>query len=260
MHRALPRGRACRRAEVPRRQARAARRAARRAGDPVHALAANFGIRELRPAKGALRQGVIIDLHERLEALQRARPGDMRDRSVAELQQRFGVDAAQAARVRSVALALFDGARPDADIDERRELGWACDLHEIGLMVSHHDHHRHSAYLMDHVDAPGFSQSQQRRIGELVLGQRGGLRKVEAALANPVFAWQVLCLRLAVVKCHARGPVDRGALTLMPQGRQAHLGYAEAWAASRPRTVYLLRQEAEAWGRNGSLRLVLPQE
>ena len=26
------------------------------------------------------------------------------------------------------------------------------------------------------------------------------------------------------------------------------------------RTVYLLRQEAEAWGRNGSLRLVLPQE
>lgn len=226
----------------------------------LYTLAANFGIRELRPAKGALRQGVIIDLHERLEALQRARPGDMRDRSVAELQQRFGVDAAQAARVRSVALALFDGARPDADIDERRELGWACDLHEIGLMVSHHDHHRHSAYLMDHVDAPGFSQSQQRRIGELVLGQRGGLRKVEAALANPVFAWQVLCLRLAVVKCHARGPVDRGALTLMPQGRQAHLGYAEAWAASRPRTVYLLRQEAEAWGRNGSLRLVLPQE
>ena len=31
---------------------------------------------------------------------------------------------------------------------------------------------------------PGFSQSQQRRIGELVLGQRGGLRKIEAALAS----------------------------------------------------------------------------
>jgi exopolyphosphatase / guanosine-5'-triphosphate,3'-diphosphate pyrophosphatase len=224
----------------------------------LYTLAANFGIRELRPAKGALRQGVIIDLHERLEALQRARPGDMRDRSVAELQTRFGVDTGQAARVRQVALSLFDGARPDADTDARRELGWACDLHEVGLMVSHHDHHRHSAYLMDHVDAPGFSQSQQRRIGELVLGQRGGLRKLEGALASSVFAWQVLCLRLAVIKCHARGPVEADALALGVRGRHAQLRFSQSWAESRPRTVYLLRQEAEAWARNGSLKLELP--
>ena len=70
--------------------------------------------------------------------------------------------------------------------EERRELQWACALHEMGMMVSHHDHHRHSAYLLGHVDAPGFSQSQQRRIAELVLGQRGGLRKVEASLATQV--------------------------------------------------------------------------
>ena len=80
-------------------------------------------------------------------------------------------------------------------------------------MVSHHDHHRHSAYLLAHVDAPGFSQSQQRRIGDLVLGQRGGLRKVEPQLASETFAWQVLCLRLAVIKCHARGEAD-------PQGAE----------------------------------------
>jgi exopolyphosphatase/guanosine-5'-triphosphate,3'-diphosphate pyrophosphatase len=224
----------------------------------LYTLAANFGIRELRPAKGALRQGVIIDLHERLEALQRARPGDMRDRSVADLQARFGVDTGQSARVRAVALALFDGAWPDADVDDRRELGWACDLHEIGLMVSHHDHHRHSAYLMDHVDAPGFSQSQQRRIGELVLGQRGGLRKLEPAFGSTMVAWQVLCLRLAVIKCHARGPVDVDRLTLTAKGRQAQLAYDDAWAESRPRTVYLLRQEAESWARNGPLKLSLP--
>ena len=52
------------------------------------------------------------------------------------------------------------------------------------MMVSHHDHHRHSAYLLAHVDAPGFSQSQQRHLAALVLGQRGGLRKVEATLAQ----------------------------------------------------------------------------
>jgi exopolyphosphatase/guanosine-5'-triphosphate,3'-diphosphate pyrophosphatase len=223
----------------------------------LYTLLANFRIPALWPAKGALRQGVIIDLHERLAALHRARPGDVRDRSVAQLQQRFGVDTAQAGRVRGLALALHEQAAPDADLDTRRELGWAGDLHEIGLMVSHHDHHRHSAYLLDHVDAPGFSQSQQRRVGELVLGQRGGLRKVEAPLANPAFVWQVLCLRLAVIKCHARGPIDLQALALRVREREAQLSFSPAWAESHPRTLFLLREEAEAWARGGALRLIL---
>ncbi|MDP3084976.1 MAG: exopolyphosphatase [Rubrivivax sp.] len=228
----------------------------------LYTLADNFAIEALWPAKGALRQGVIVDLHERIEALQQARPGDMRDHSVSELQRRYGVDKAQAGRVASVALALFDSVVPDADqdteIDRRRELAWACDLHEIGLMVSHHDHHRHSAYLLAHVDAPGFSQSQQRRIGDLVLGQRGGLRKLAEAMASRSFAWQVLCLRLAVIKCHARGEVSTGALRLSANGRDAVLDYGRHWAAQRPRTVHLLTEEAQIWARNGPLRLQLP--
>jgi exopolyphosphatase/guanosine-5'-triphosphate,3'-diphosphate pyrophosphatase len=224
----------------------------------LYTLAANFGIAELWPAKGALRQGVIVDLHERLEVLRRARPGDMRDASVRELQRRFGVDVAQARRVGRVALALFDAVCPDADAETRRELAWACDLHEMGLMVSHHDHHRHSAYLLANVDAPGFSQSQQRRIGELVLGQRGGLRKVEAALAGDTFAWQVLCLRLAVIKCHSRGEVDPAAMALSARGREAALDYTADWAEASPRTVYLLNEEAQIWARNGPLQLRLP--
>ena len=228
----------------------------------LYTLMANFDIAELLPAKGALRQGVIIDLHERITAQQRQRPGDMRDESVGQLQQRFGVDKAHAARVAGVALALFDQALPDGDADSppqtRRELAWACALHEIGQMVSHHDHHRHSAYLMAHVDAPGFSQSQQRRIGELVLSQRGGLRKVEPMLASETFAWQVLCLRLATIKCHARGDVGLAELSLRVRGREAHLSYSKAWAETHPRTTYLLAEEASAWERNGPLRLVLP--
>ena len=224
----------------------------------LYTLATHFDITALYPAKGALRQGVIIDLHERLLALSQAKPGDMRDASVAELQTRFAVDTAHAQRVASVALALFDAAVPDAEMDTRRELAWACALHEMGLMVSHHDHHRHSAYLLTHVDAPGFSQSQQRRVAEMVLGQRGGLRKLEPQLASETFAWQVLCLRLAVVKCHARGEVNPQALTLRTRQREALLGYAGGWAESHPRTVFLLQEEATVWVRNGPLRLVLP--
>ena len=224
----------------------------------LYTLATHFDIGALWPAKGALRQGVIVDLQERLLSQQKARPGDMRDASVAELQGRFAVDTAQAERVARVALALFDAAMPDAEPDTRRELGWACALHEIGLMVSHHDHHRHSAYLLTHVDAPGFSQSQQRRVGELVLGQRGGLRKLEPQMASETFAWQVLCLRLAAIKCHARGAVKADALSLRARPREAQLGYGAAWAESHPRTLYLLQEEAAVWARSGPLRLLLP--
>jgi exopolyphosphatase/guanosine-5'-triphosphate,3'-diphosphate pyrophosphatase len=224
----------------------------------LYTLATHFGIESLMPARGALRQGVIIDLRERLEAQRHAHPEDVRDESVRELQGRFAVAADQALRVRTMAQAFYDGVARDAEIDVRRELGWACDLHEIGQMVSHHDHHRHSAYLVANVDAPGFSQSQQRRISELVLGQRGGLRKLESALSHTDFAWQALCLRLAVIKCHARGAIDPKALRLRRDNAKALLEFSPGWGETNPRTLHLLREEAEAWSRQGPLRLVLP--
>jgi exopolyphosphatase/guanosine-5'-triphosphate,3'-diphosphate pyrophosphatase len=230
----------------------------------LYTLAAHFDIPALWPAKGALRQGLIVELHERRNAgASGRRGGDMRDASVAELQQRFDVDVAQAERVGRIALALWDEGVPPsirADAERRRELAWAAALHEMGLMVSHHDHHRHSAYLLANVDAAGFSQSQQRRIGELVLGQRGGLRKLEVALAaSEAFAWQVLCLRLAVIKCHARQPVNDRALHLSARGREAELVFGRQWAEQRPRTLYLLQEEAAAWERQGgAMKLRLP--
>jgi exopolyphosphatase / guanosine-5'-triphosphate,3'-diphosphate pyrophosphatase len=224
----------------------------------LYTLAVHFGIEELWPAKGALRQGVIVDLDERVHASEQGQTTGVRDATVAELQKRFAVDAPQAKRVKSIALSLFDAAMTDAEPETRRELAWACDLHEAGLMVSHHDHHRHSAYLLAHVDAAGFSQSQQRRIGELVLGQRGGLRKIEPQLASETFAWQVMCLRLAAIKCHARGNVNTQALALRAKGRDAQLQWADGWAEAHPRTLFLLREEVAAWARSGPLRLVLP--
>jgi exopolyphosphatase/guanosine-5'-triphosphate,3'-diphosphate pyrophosphatase len=224
----------------------------------LYTLAAHFQIEALWPAKGALRQGVIVDLHDRLRGRDSRSPHDVRDATVAELQRRFGVDTAQAGRVAAVALALFEAAMPDAEAETRRELGWACALHEVGMMVSHHDHHRHSAYLLAHVDGAGFSQSQQRRVADLVLGQRGGLRKIEPQLASETFAWQVLCLRLAAIKCHARDAADAQALALRVRGRDAALDFSPAWAQGHPRTLFLLREEALAWTRSGPLRLVLP--
>ena len=225
----------------------------------LYTVAMHFGIDELKPARGALRQGVIFDLDERLEAAADRPAGhDIRDVSVRELQRRFMADVPQAQRVSQLARELHRQAQPSASLDTQLELQWACALHEIGMMVSHHDHHRHSAYILANVDAPGFSQSQQRQLGELVLAQRGGLRKVESALASEGVAWQVMCLRLAIIKCHARAEVNTSALRLKRDGGQALLSFTPAWADTHPRTLHLLREEAAAWERGGSLKLVLP--
>ena len=228
----------------------------------LYTLATHFGIDALQPASGALRQGVIFDLAERRVAeADPAHAHDMRDASVRELQRRFMIDGDQAARVAGLADSLYAGVAPAAAAapasETRRELHWAAMLHETGMMVSHHDHHRHSAYLLAHVDAAGFSQSQQRRLADLVLAQRGSLRKIEPALANQAFAWQVLCLRLAIIKCHARRPIDTAALRLRRDGDRARLTLAPGWDERNPRTLYLLREEAAAWERGGPLRLQL---
>jgi exopolyphosphatase/guanosine-5'-triphosphate,3'-diphosphate pyrophosphatase len=226
----------------------------------LYTLAAQFGVERLQPARGALRQGVIVELHER-HAAQRsggrtAPRGDRRDASVRELQQRFQIDTDQAQRVHDVALSLFRGAAPD-DADGAKELSLAALLHEVGVMVSHHDHHRHSAYLLANVDAPAFSQTEQRLLAGIVLGQRGGLRKVESRLGERRFTLQLLALRIAVIKCHARGRVDPHALRLAAGKSLARLSFAPAWAEQRPRTLYLLEQEAEAWGKSGVISLAL---
>ncbi len=225
----------------------------------LYTLVTHFGIGELKPAKGALRQGVIVDLHERHAAQRGHGAGDMRAHTVRELQVRFDVDAEQALRVRTLALSLLQSACPLIDAQAQRELGWAADLHEMGLMVSHHDHHRHGAYLMAQVDAAGFSQSQQARLGDMLLAQRGGLRKLGAALTQENFAWQVLALRLAVIKCHARGDINEAALRLRRDGMVAHLSYSAQWADEHPRTLHLLREEVEAWAKLPTLRLVMAE-
>lgn len=222
----------------------------------LYTLASQFGIEELRPTQGALRQGLIFDLDERRHAAVMQQVGhDVRDASVRDLQRRFMVDTHQAQRVSQVAQRLYQRAQGRAGVERTREVLWASALHEMGMMVSHHDHHRHSAYLLAHVDAAGFSQSQLRRLSAFVLGQRGGLRKIETELVEEAFAWQALCLRLAIIKCHARGEVDPGAIRLDANGRDIVLRFPPNWAEAQPRALYLFNEELQFWNRTNVFRL-----
>jgi exopolyphosphatase / guanosine-5'-triphosphate,3'-diphosphate pyrophosphatase len=219
----------------------------------LYTLLTHFGIDELLPTKGALRQGVIFDLAERLQP---SGARDPRAGSVTELQARFGVDVAQAERVAAQAEKLYRHLAPKPAPELLRELGWAAALHEIGMLVSHHDHHRHSAYIIGHVDAAGFSTNQLQRLATLALGQRGGLRKLESQLADASLLEQLVALRLAVILCHAR-TATAASPTLERQGRQLTLRCPPGWSTEQARTRFLLREEAEAWGKSGLLELAI---
>jgi exopolyphosphatase/guanosine-5'-triphosphate,3'-diphosphate pyrophosphatase len=210
----------------------------------LSAVFETFRIEEMKPAKGALRAGLLYDLLGRRES------HDIRVATVERWQQRFGVDRAQSDRVASTALRLFQSVQPAADDESAKCLKWAAQLHEIGFAISHSDYHKHSAYLVRHGDLAGFSTSDQERMAELVLGQRGNLRKVAEVLEQPARAAQLLALRLAVVIHHARRDVDLPKWSLR-FNRAIELGLERGWIEQHPLTRHLLDEEGAQWERVG---------
>ncbi|HEX4597109.1 MAG TPA: hypothetical protein VH278_04930, partial [Burkholderiaceae bacterium] len=203
-----------------------------------------FGLQEVRAAKGGLRLGVLYDLLGRRES------HDIRDATVDRWQLRFGVDRAQSERVAQAAVSLFRAVAPAADPEAVKRVLIAAQLHEVGTAVSHGDYHKHSAYLIEHGDLPGFSTSDQKSIAELVLGQRGNLRKVSALLEEPERAAALLVLRLAVILNHARRDVVFERWTLR-FARSIEFGLEREWLDQHPLSRHLLEEEAEQWQKVG---------
>ena len=199
-------------------------------------------IDEMQVAQGALRQGALYDL------LDREQPGsDLRSATVQGLMDRFGVDMEHAKRVAFTAASLFEQASDPDNARAALKLQWAARLHEIGCRISHSDYHRHGAYILDNTDAAGFAVPELHRLGVLVLGQRGKVRKLDTDLSDPVFVLQLLSLRLAVALCHARRAPDTKGMTLRRDGMVFRLQARPGWASAYPQSAHLLREEMTAW-------------
>ena len=198
----------------------------------------------LRPALGALRHGVLYDLIERDDETD-----DLRSATVAGLAARFDVDLQQAQRVADVAGRLLGQLRGDGRREARtlNKLTWAARLHEIGCQIAHSEHHKHGAYILEHADAPGFSQPELHRLGLLVLGHRGKLRKLDVDFTDDVFVQQLLSLRLAVILCHARRNPQLQGLLLTQRNNALVLELPRGWAGAWPQSAHLLREEVAAW-------------
>jgi exopolyphosphatase/guanosine-5'-triphosphate,3'-diphosphate pyrophosphatase len=223
-------------------------------GGGISVLRAVFellNIDQMQAADGALRHGVLHDLVQRDHG-----DTDLRSASVSQLARKFCVDPQQAQRVHTVASAIFQQLRqntcasPAEESRHLRKLGWAANLHELGCHISESSHHRHGAYILDNADAPGFALPELHRLSQLVLGQRGKLKKLDIDFSDVVLVQQLVALRLAVMLCHARRDPDVKGLEFQlsatrPQTLQ--LKYQAEWASKFPQSAYLLREEALAW-------------
>jgi len=215
----------------------------------LRAVFALLGIEKMEAAQGALRHGVLYDLLDREKELT-----DLRSTTVLRLAARFGADEVQAQRVSKVSRQLFlmaSKGQPAMEPERfQRKLSWAAQLHEIGSQISHSDYHKHGAYILHNADAPGFTLPELHRLGLLVLGHRGKLRKLEVDFEDRVFVQQLMCLRMAVILCHARRDPDLKGLQLesgAEPGKIVVLNCRAGWAQAFPQSAYLLREEVLAW-------------
>ena len=200
----------------------------------LEAVFAALGLQRMQVSKGALREGVLYDL------LGRGGADDPREVSVEALMHRYGIDAAQAARVEATALRLFDQVAPawSLDGDDRRMLSRAARLHEIGLAIAHSGYHVHGAYILEHSDIAGFSQQDQRLLSALVRTHRRGIPRSAFELIPDRLLGNTrrvaALLRLAVLLHRAHETIEMPLLRLRADGERLQLTLDERWLRARP--------------------------
>jgi predicted GNAT family N-acyltransferase len=201
-------------------------------------------IRQMLPGEGALRVGVLYDM------LGRESEHDQRDQTVQQMMKRYQVDTRQSHRVHDAAMQFFAQLKlPDTpEVQElQRQLGWAADLHEVGLSIAHADYHKHTAYVLEHADMPGFSNDDQMLLSFLSLGHQGKLGKLKRFETNNAWWLTLLSLRLAVMLMRRREDRETLPLSLQARGKTVQIHLDHEWMASHPLSQASLLAEVQAW-------------
>ncbi|WP_039970868.1 exopolyphosphatase [Vibrio halioticoli] len=167
----------------------------------LQAILESLDIDELHYSPGALREGVMYEMEKKFTH------SDIRMRTAENLALKHRIDVEQANRVRVHAKHFLKQVISDTDLEKNSELvkllNWAALLHEVGLSLSYRGYHRHSHYLLQHTNMPGFNSEQQRLIATLARYQRKALKLNEmqefSLYAKNNILDLIKILRLAIV-------------------------------------------------------------
>ncbi len=201
-----------------------------------------LGIDSMQPAQSALREGLIYDL------LGRQHEDDARDHTVKSLMQRYRIDDRHARQVRETAIALLSQvamAWSLTDAHHKQILSWAADLHEIGMDISHSGYHKHGSYLLENMDMPGFSRSEQSQLATLVRAHRRKFTPEWLSSASTSLVRLSVLLRIATVLHRNRSHEPLPHIELKVTDENVSLSLSKSWLQEHPLTVEDLNLEEE---------------
>ncbi len=125
-----------------------------------------LGIQSLRVCFSALREGIIFD---RMASSGRLPSRPIKAASQA-MAKRFNLDKTQIKRVTTTAEIIFNAYATPLNLNDEayRLLIAACQLHEIGLSISHKKIHLHGSYIIANSNLTGVTQRQQHMLAAIV--------------------------------------------------------------------------------------------
>lgn len=147
-----------------------------------------LGIDEIVISDNALREGVLLDALSRRRGATLHHLRDLRRRSVLHLAESMDDDVDHSMRAAGFALDLFDATASLHGLgDDSRELLEAgALLANVGLSISHSEHHKHSYYVIRHSDRlAGFTDHEIELIAQIARYHRKSAPKMK----HPEFAF-----------------------------------------------------------------------
>ncbi len=194
-------------------------------------------------AGGALREGLAYEMVDEL------RQEDIRARTIHSVQSRYQLDSQYGHQVATLARQLLDqagGSQWVAEPQGAMLLESVAQMHEIGLTIDFKKGGEHSAYLLQHLDLPGFTRAQKFFIGELARRYREQLTSLpeQHALSGNSAKRVLRLLRLAVLLTHRRNPELAPQATLTAEGDKLSLTIDAKWLAANPLTAAELEIES----------------
>ncbi len=141
-----------------------------------------LAISELQLSDCALREGVLYEMEGRF------RHQDIRSRTARSLAEHYNIDSDQARRVcdttEDLYLQWYNQNEDLRNVQLEALLKWAALLHEVGLGINHSGLQRHSAYILQQTNMPGFNQEQQLLLATLVRFHRKAIKLEEMPRLN----------------------------------------------------------------------------
>lgn len=194
-------------------------------------------------AGGALREGLVYGmLHLSIDQ-------DIRTRTLRNVQHRFMVDTHQAGRIAQLASRFADSVAAEWELDDFscEMLHTAGELHETGLSIDFKQAPLHTAWLIRHLDLPGFTPAQKNLLATLLLNQTStiDLSSLHQQKAVPPRIAERLCrlLRMAIIFANRRRDDMLPAVTLHARHEQLQITLPPGWLDAHPLAAELLTQE-----------------